>query len=840
MFTMAIAPSMAFIYPDGSEDNKFEIFGPRIDKILVKKYNEVDPMFAALQAGEVDITDWALTKTWQTTFSGDSDIVVKSYGGEAGYYIIDYNHNSNPYLGNPPNPEYPNPINPNPTSVAAFRAASTHLVDRVYLCNVLGEGLYDPIFTPIPGYMAFWVDPEIKPGGAKEELMHPYSVDEAAATFTAGGFPIGPDGYRYWDINGNGVKDTGEAINIKIYSRADKLRKGSIDLLTAGYDNPKIKIPYTRQEVSGGDGWQICMVEKNYNMYTGGWIFIGPDPDYLYDLYSFDNYYHPEDPPNYAGMNDPQINELSKLIKNAPDEATALSATLLFQERFCEISAETPLGSTAGAKAYSKYYTGGNNGASLGDAEDKYRGKAWTHVVNEKGQGENSFYTPWNAYPEGYYFGDGNMVMRYGWKDPTMPVTLHPMYSSWYWESETWGKIFDSLGGRDPMTKGPFQTPFLAANWTSGEWVDNNGTTTTADDVVKGSVRVQIRPDVKWHDGTPFTIDDVIYTFIELPKALLAKECPDVWWQPTIDQISNFYRIDDYTCEILMKVKSTWATGWVIGNVIVPKHKWAPFIATHEAADISGTMWPNHPDMLTGTGAFKMVSDSPSTLLMERVTDFYQTAPVFVGKVVNNLNPEAGIQLTAADYTGTTAPTAPFIFTPYKVKPGTAAKTVGVTIKTSLTNLAWGINQDGTMKVEVLKGTTVIYTDERQWNLGGGATDSKSHAGTSLVVGPGKYTVKVTVTITSGALYDFAQTMDASLRPRYMGPITYGQDFKVTVPEDINEDIQVNILDISKAAAAFGAKIGDLRWQPSADLDRNYVVNILDLSKIARMFGFKA
>jgi hypothetical protein len=345
---------------------------------------------------------------------------------------------------------------------------------------------------------------------------------------------------------------------------------------------------------------------------------------------------------------------------------------------------------------------------------------------------------------------------------------------------------------------------------------------------------------VNWHDGTPFTIDDVIYTFIDLPRALLAKECPDVWWQPTIDQISNFYRIDDYTAEILMKVKSTWATGWIIGNVIVPKHTWEPFIAAHEAADISGTMWPNHPEMLTGTSSFKMVSDSPSTLLMERVPDFYQNSPVLVGKVVNMLNPEPGVQLTAADYTGTTAPTAPFIFSPYKVKPGTAAKTVGLTIKDSLTNLKWGGNQGGTMKVEVLKGTTVIYTDERQWNLAGGATESKSHAGASLVVGPGKYTAKVTVTITSGALYTFVQTLDASLRPKFLGPITYAQGFKVTVPEDINEDIQVNILDISKAAAAFGAKIGEPRWAPTADLDRNYVVNILDLSKIARMFGFKA
>lgn len=56
-------------------------------------------------------------------------------------------------------------------------------------------------------------------------------------------------------------------------------------------------------------------------------------------------------------------------------------------------------------------------------------------------------------------------------------------------------------------------------------------------------------------------------------------------------------------------------------------------------------------------------------------------------------------------------------------------------------------------------------------------------------------------------------------------------------PEDLDGSGTVNILDVSRAAKAFGAKEGDPRWDPEADIDGNKVVNILDLAKIAKWFG---
>lgn len=622
---MPIGAVMAWYYPDKPEDTLFETWGPRIDRILIKKYDGVDAMLTALQGGEIDITDWPLTKTWMDIFANDPNIVIMGYGGEAGYYTINFNHNPNQYLGNPPNETYPNPVYPNPTSELALRQALSHCVDRVYLAGVIGEGLYDPIFTPVPAYMTGWIHPDIRYGGALEDLAYPPSIGRAAEILDAGGFPLKPDGSsRYWDRNRNGQYDDGEDFLLKFYSRADKLRKGAADLLEQGLI--ALKIPYMRQEISGLQAQEIVMREKNYNIYTAGWIFIGPDPDYLYDLYHSSSYYHPEDCPNFGFINDTQLDDYAEGIKYATNNTEALDNTLAFQERFAEIAAEIPLASTSAPKAFFRYYTGGTKGQPISpdDGENKYRGKPWTHIVNQRGIGENSWYTTLNAYPEGYLMGDGQyMTMRYGWKELGMPETLNPLYSSWYWEWEVLGRMYDSCAGRNPYTLGPFEVEFLADTWEIGTYVDPE------DGKVKSNATIYLRSDILWSDGVKFNASDVAYTFVELPQELAAKGAPDVWWQPTIDQMKSFRIIDEFTVEVKMKVQSVWAIGWVLGNIIVPKHVLSPFITDPEttAFDITADWWSTRRELLVGTGPFLLVDVTDVSLLMVKNPLYYAQTP---------------------------------------------------------------------------------------------------------------------------------------------------------------------------------------------------------------------
>jgi len=823
VISMTVAPSLAFVYPDGSQDNLFEIFGPRIDKILIKKYASLDAEMQALQAGEIDFTDWALTKTWVDTFAVDPDVRVLGYGGEAGYYTMNFNNNPNQYLGNPPDPLYPNPVyTTNPCVVTEFRQACSYLIDRVALSAGPGQGMYTPIFTPIPASMAFWIHPNIGPWSA---LAYPPSVADAAAALDAGGFKMGgPGGKRYWDRNDNDVYDSAsEDLNIILYSRLDKLSKGAADMLCAGLDDPTIQVAYTRYQVAGGVAWQKCMVEKDYHMYTAGWIHIGPDPDYLYDLYHWDNYYHPEDPPNFGGIswNDPVMQDALERLKSAPALIGAKIAAFDFQVRFAEVAAECPLASTDAPKAYNKWYTGGNDGVALGDAEDKYRGQDWTQVVNEMGQGENSYYTFLNAYPGTYQYGDGNMIARYGWCDNTMPQTLNPMYSSWYWESDIYGRIYDSLGGRDPMTKGPIQVPYLADHWEVGTWVDPR------DGITKAAITVQIRPDVLWSDGVPLTIDDVIYTFIDMAAALRAKGCPDVWWQPTLDQIAGFFRLDEYTVQVLMKVNAVWAVNWIVGNIVVPKHLWQPYIATHTVPEISGDFSGRDTYMLVGTGPFLYVENTPNTVLMIRNPAYYQ----MIDKCINQYTDTAQNGITVTAISPSTQ------ISPFKIKEDGTGKG-HATIYVYVTNLDRLHPQDFDKKVELVcpNATTVVLAPTHNIVLPEWGLDTEPFL---VHLNIGYYTIKVTLEIKSGHNYDW---ITANLPPtewaKWLGPIVVQKKFWITVPADLNEDGTVDGFDVGVVNLAFGSTIGDPNYNPKADINRDCRVTAFDLLAVAQWFGW--
>lgn len=61
--TLLWAPTFAWVYPDGSEDALYESYGPRAGKLLIHLYTDAHTQCDALIAGEIDITDWPLSKT---------------------------------------------------------------------------------------------------------------------------------------------------------------------------------------------------------------------------------------------------------------------------------------------------------------------------------------------------------------------------------------------------------------------------------------------------------------------------------------------------------------------------------------------------------------------------------------------------------------------------------------------------------------------------------------------------------------------------------------------------------------------------------------------------------
>ncbi|RLI76110.1 hypothetical protein DRP04_12915 [Archaeoglobales archaeon] len=59
----------------------------------------------------------------------------------------------------------------------------------------------------------------------------------------------------------------------------------------------------------------------------------------------------------------------------------------------------------------------------------------------------------------------------------------------------------------------------------------------------------------------------------------------------------------------------------------------------------------------------------------------------------------------------------------------------------------------------------------------------------------------------------------------------------VTYRTDINKDLKVDIVDVSTAARAFGAREGEERYDQRSDIDANKKIDMKDISKKARDFG---
>jgi len=110
-----------------------------------------------------------------------------------------------------------------------------------------------------------------------------------------------------------------------------------------------------------------------------------------------------------------------------------------------------------------------------------------------------------------------------------------------------------------------------------------------------------------------------------------------------------------------------------------------------------------------------------------------------------------------------------------------------------------------------------------QWMVGvynGTNGDTAGIAGYIVLYGP-----------VDGDIQPFMDNKAAALRT----PL--GVSFKASLMGDLDKNWYVNILDIVKAAIAFGSVPSDPKWNPDADLDSNNIINILDLVKIAVNFG---
>lgn len=112
---------------------------------------------------------------------------------------------------------------------------------------------------------------------------------------------------------------------------------------------------------------------------------------------------------------------------------------------------------------------------------------------------------------------------------------------------------------------------------------------------------VDLRSDVKWHDGTPFTADDVIFTFSYMKAAPTGRWTHHVADVPTIDTVTtvaaNTVRLRcAYACPEL-------GTVTLADLPIIPRHVWSA-VPPDKAKQVS--------TLPIGTGPYRLVDYSPT------------------------------------------------------------------------------------------------------------------------------------------------------------------------------------------------------------------------------------
>jgi len=843
---VSVVPVSAWTYPDCTEDDRYENWGPRIDRLWIRLYADESSEFVGFQNGEIDIVDWPIPKDYQDTWSQpphNESIKLLSYGAEYGMFLVDINCNPNEYLGNPPDPDYPNPVYPNPCSSPYLREALWHLMDRGYVVGTICGGTATPIYTVVPPCYGAYAHPDIKPGGALEDLCHLYDTTKANQLLDEGGFSErDPDGWRIWN-------ETGETVELKFYIRSDhEYRYHMGQWFADQIEAAGIKVNRIYKDSYGC--WLDVMLAKNFHLYTAGWG-LGADPDHLV-LWQWAYYWHPGFAYNYAGVHIPEFDYWADKVIYALSYDEAKEAAWKAQEAYNsgpnhnhptnpdgDGCGSIPVFSMKGVKAIRRRYCG---------PEEPYTGQLWKQIVNMPGYGCDTGGTFMNAYPEGHPMGDcETMTMRYGYKVPELKK-LNPVYAEWLWDWNTLGLIYESLLSRNPYTL-EFE-PWLAKDFETFTWED------PVTHETKSGVRFTIRPDVYWHDGTPFSAADVIYTLWEFPKELIEAGFPPPWWYSNVRDILSFYLIDPCNVEILLDVTSVWAVGWVGGNIILPKHIWKQILEDAIAGTVEIEGFAPDPNLI-GTGPFRLaeyVADDHITMLANKpgltidtgiegsvpITNpygYFRWCPVHVN--VHILEPYLYLQ---------------------KVPPGEDF-TVRVTLHNDwvnpIPNTAGG---DPTGFLQVYKLVTLVHPDETEETLFDGTVGlnyCEPHVEDfALNLAKGHYQIKAAVHIIGPEM--ITVTKEGGIieipNPFVCQWINVTFDFWVTISEDISgayfdtwhagyeevpaPDCKVDIRDIAAAAAAFGSYPGAENWNSVADLTKDYKVDIRDIAAIAAQYGF--
>jgi peptide/nickel transport system substrate-binding protein len=560
-----------------------------------------------------------------------------------------------------------------PLNLLEFRQAIAHLVDKdKYVREGLqGLGYKIETFIESPGY---------GPWAATEYVTYEFNPTLAGDILDSIGFVKGTDGKRI-------DPETGETMRpLVIIARTEHPHRiFSSRELAAQMDI--VGIPYDLQEVPRSVASPLVFLEQNYDIYTSGWGG-GPDVDWLWDIF------HSTSPPsqNYQMFKNAEVDAALDKLKFGSTYEECLEGAYEAQYLLSEQVPFIPLY----AKAYLSPYN-----ARLKDVVDL---PWWSGVTNS--------FTMTFATDKTQKYGS---VLNVGWtSDPQQPS---PMFEiNWWWDTMLNNVIYDALIQLDPTTF--TELPWLAESWESEPWTTPEGT-----DGLK--LTFNLRDDVMWHDGEPFTAEDVVFTW----NYALEQENPV--YISYLGNLKNTETVGSYTAIAYLDTTSFWALHWLGSNIpMIPKHIW-------ENIEDSVTYQPIADGNLIGTGPYKFKDYKPGeyvlveanpkwflkpadstlgyttyTLTQGDTRDFSKKVTVGTTAITNGTYTaivESGTGAPVKTFTGTAAADGTYTVTvdTTTINPGTY--TLTVEFKAPVTAVGIGSRDDYNLVVEELPPDNTMY-----------------------------------------------------------------------------------------------------------------------------------
>ena len=128
-------------------------------------------------------------------------------------------------------------------------------------------------------------------------------------------------------------------------------------------------------------------------------------------------------------------------------------------------------------------------------------------------------------------------------------------------------------------------------------------------------VRWRLKKGVTWHDGKPFTADDVVFTWEYARDPATAAVTIAVYKDITVT------KVDDYTVLVSFKQPTPfWATAFVAAEgMIIPKHLFGPYTGA-KSRDAPTNLKP------VGTGPYTFVDFKPGDLVSGALNKNYHMA----------------------------------------------------------------------------------------------------------------------------------------------------------------------------------------------------------------------